>query len=282
MDNNLSEAVVREKKGFGLVLVAVMLILLLVIGWNYLSNTKEITVVDNLDTANNTEIEIKTLNANASIKSIDYDKGEMYVKLSSSEFTLGEKVNFGDKDVKLKLTQNTLIQKLIVSKDTDGSVLRSGKVELNLINLKEGDVVNVIFNGRPNDVLIENILSISSIVNVSEDKFTETLATESEKMVNSSMSYVKGRVVNLENSKIEYIPYLFNQAGTEKLTITLGGNTDIFSINDENRYNIKHAKKEINISDIKVGDDIFFSFNPEANLDNTDTVAKEVILIAKQ
>lgn len=285
MDNNLPEAILKEKKNFSILLLLIIAIASLFVGWYYLNSVRDdATSIKNTDVVNSTEGEVQTINANATVKSVDYDNNEITVNLYQSEFSMGEAINFDSGDKKITLAPNTVIQKLIISKDNKGSVIRSENIEIDLLNLKAGDILNIVFNGRSNDVLLNNVLSISNIIIVNDNNFIETIAKESGEVVNDSMSYIKGKVVSLDNvsSKIEYIPYLFNQAGTEKLTITLGDNTDIFSIDDENRYNIKHAKKEINISNVKVGDDVFFGINPEASFGSSNTVAREVILITKQ
>jgi Cu/Ag efflux protein CusF len=286
MDNNLPEAVIQEKNNFNIILITVLIITsLLFIAWYITSNKNQDNhVVEESNNVDNSNIEIRTLSAKAIIKSIDYPNNEMSVVLSPSEFAMGEAVNFGADSKKLKLSQGTIIQKLITAKDASGSVVRSENIEINLENLKEGDELSIVFNGRPNDTVLNNVQSISSIINVDDSKFTETIANESNKITDNSISFTKGQVVSVDsvNSKIEYLPYIFNKLSDEKNTMMFGSGTGIFSVSDEKRFNIKHARKVINISDIKVGDKVFFAFKSDANISSTDTKAEAIIIINNQ
>lgn len=283
MDNNLSEATVTEKGNYKVLMVLILITLLVIAGWYFLSKNNlsqpNSEVVN--ETNNQSQLD-KSVSIDGTVSSIDLFKNELTISASTLKGGVmnNENIDTPIKDRVVKVSQGTVIQKLIVSKDADGMVNRSGGIEMNLSDLHKGDKVSVIYNGLENDKELDNVKNISLVYIA--DNFDEKYQGEYGLLQASlsSISYLKGKVSSVNGNNIEYSLYAFNNLGTEKYITVVQSDTKIYAISDTSRLSIAHAKRNISIDKIKAGDDIFISNN--GSLSTNETTASEIVVVSNE
>ncbi len=284
-NNNLSEAIVQEKRNYNILLILILILVIVFSGWYFLSSQKNFvnpTLNESTVESNQPEF-VRTVSLDGQVVSIDLAKYELIIEASTIKGGLmnNENIEAKVKERIIKINQGTVIQKLIVSKDVDGLTNRSGSIEMNLSDLKKGDKVSVIYNGLEEDRDLNNVQNIS-VVFVA-DNFDETYQGEYDLLnTNSSaISFSKGKVLSVNGTNIEYALYAFNKLGTDKYLAVVQPSTKIYAISDPSRISINHAKREISIEKIKAGDDIFIASNDNSSL-NASGEVKEVVVVSNE
>ena len=233
------------------------------------SGTEENTVVDT---------NAKSITLNGVVKAIDLAKRELTLEVNSIDSGLGGGSDNLVKERVVKITEGTVVQKLILSKDKDGAIKQSGAIELNLSDLKTDDNVSLVYNGLDSDRDLTNVQNVSLIINT--DNFDKTYEKESvSSTVGQNKLFAKGKVVSIDDNKIEYSPYAFNQLSTEKYTISLQSGVQLYSVADEDRVGIEHARKGISKDTIKIGSDIYVMTDGNSSPFQSDVKIEAVILV---
>ena len=265
MDNNLSEAVVREKRGYKILLVVLLVVVIGFSAWYFLvsqKNAGDQTVIDNTVTSEPDQSNLtKTLSLEGVITSIDLAKNELTI----GDAVIKEVISKGDSDTKVKdrvvkVSEGTVVQKLIVSKDAEGLVDRSGNIEMDINDLQEGDRVSIVYNGLKDDRELNNVQNISLVYTTDKENFETKYQSEFESSnINSDASYMKGKVLSVNGSNIEYSLYAFDKLGTAKYLIVVQPSTKLFAVSDPARVSIDHAKRVTTMDKIKSGSDMFIA-----------------------
>ena len=265
MDNNLPEAVLRESRGYKVLLTILLVAIIGFSGWYFLINQKnaenqtlgENTATSELDQSNLAKI----ISIEGVITSIDLAKNELtigdaVIKQSINKESVDTKV----KDRVVKVNEGTVVQKLVVSKDAEGLVDRSGNIEMNINNLQKGDRVSIVYNGLKDDRELNNVQNISLVYETNKENFETKYQSEFESLnLNSDASYMKGKVLSVNGSNIEYSLYAFDKLGTAKYLIAVQPSTKLFAVSDPARVDIDHAKRLITMDKVKSGSDMFIS-----------------------
>lgn len=288
MDNNLPEVEIHEKKNYTVVLIIILLLVLALGGWYALNKQKGSSVTQN-DTPiiNSEQLElVKTISVEGTVVSVDPIKNEISINISSIKDDL---LGVANTDVKvkdriIKVTQGTVIQKLIVSKDADGVINRSGGFEINVSDVKQNDKVSITYNGLEEDSVLSNVQNISLVIETGD--FEKTYQKEAEILASKegAFLYAKGKVTAINDAKIEYLSYTFdNHPGTDKYSGAIQTDTKVYSLSESENYriNIEHAKKLASLEGVKVGSDIFVAVDKDVSPFQQNVPVKAIILISK-
>lgn len=286
MDNNLPEVEIHEKKNYTVILIIILLFILVLGGWYTLSKQKSENIVQ-IDTpivedSQQSEL-VKSITMEGTIASIDPIKNELSINVSSVKDSL---LSVASTDVKVKdrivkVTKGTVIQKLVIAKDTDGAVNKSGAIEMNIFNLNKDDKVSISYNGLIDDRELSNVQNISLVINT--DNFDQTYQSETEALVNQAkkISYVKGKVLSVSDTKIEYSPYALGELGSNKYSLVIDNDTKIYSLADSSRISIEHARNNATVGDIKTGNDIYIAVDENKEISQGISSSDSIIVISK-
>lgn len=283
MDNNLPEVAIHEKKNYTVVLIIILLFILALGGW-YISNKQSgsnITQDDALVTNSELSELVKTLALDGAVVSIDPIKNEISINVSSIKDNLLGVANteVKVKDRIVKVTQGTVIQKLIVIKNPDGAIERSGSIEMNISDVKVNDKILVNYNGLVEDRELSNVQNISLVINT--DNFDQTYQVETEALETQKTSYVKGKVLSINGTKIEYSPYALGGLSSNKYNLVIANNTKIYSLSDSSRINIEHARSAASVEDVKIGSDIYIAVNENKEISQGIASSDSIIVMSK-
>ncbi len=242
----------------------------------YKSNVELVSVIPKIQSE-----ESNLLLTQGKVISIDPAKNELVITLRSADEVAGAKDVFKGKEKIVKITQDTVIQKLIVSKDAQGVIIKSASFEINISDLHKNDKVSLVY-GVEKDNLLENVKTVSFMVE--SKSFEETIKVESLKLQNDPYLYIKGQVVSVDISKaiVEYLPYVFDQVGIEKSLAILQAGAKIYTVNDAARVHIEHSRKEVLLGDIKRGDTIFVVVDKNVNLSQKTISAEAIVFMSKK
>ena len=287
MDNNLPEVEIYEKKDYTVFLIIILLFLLGLGGWYVLSEQKKSSITPNNDNAPITNSEqselVKTISIEGTVLSVDPIKNELSVNVSSLKDSLlsVENTDVRVKDRIIKVTQGTVIQKLVIAKNPEGVIDRSGSIEMNISDIKVNDKILVSYNGLVEDRELSNVQNISLVIDT--DNFDQTYQVETQNLETQSqkMSYVKGKVLSINDTNIEYSPYALGGLSPSKYFLAIADNTKIYSLSDSSRINIEHVRSVASVGDIKVGSDIYIAVDESKETSQGITSSDTVIVISK-
>ncbi len=277
MDNNLPEVEIHEKKNYTAVLIIILLFILVLGGWYALNKQKgsdDVFVEENNSEAqpSNGDPFDYNLPNNPSLTIVE----GVLVSVSNNEISVSLP-STDKKEGVIKITPETVIQKLIISKETG----ESRGIEINLSDLQAGDNISITYNNTENGNPFDNALVISAVIEASD--FEEVYQKQASLLVSdgSEFVYVKGKVTSVDKNMIEYVPYVFNKLGTDKHFTLIQQSTKFYTIQNAGRINIEHAKIESDATTVKVDDEILVVVDKNANPLQENTIATEIIVVNK-
>lgn len=275
-------AIIREKvdrKVLYFTVIAVLIaVLLIAFIFNKNGNSTQKTPLT--ETSSNEE---RVLTVEGVVTAVNYENNELTAVLSSGREGLVQNDDLEGVSKTIKISPNTVVQKLIFSKDEEKLIDQSDTIEINVTDIFKNDRVIIEYAGLKNDEVINNVKSIS--VAIETESFTETLANEVAKISKEPFLGVKGKVISVDESKsmVTYYPYSLGKLGTEEAVASLKSGAKIYMVNNESRIDIEHAKTEILWDEINEGDNIFIVVSPEVDLTeaNHKNLTAESFLLVK-
>ena len=237
-------AIIREKvdrKVLYFTVIAVLIaVLLIAFIFNKNGNSTQKTPLT--ETSSNEE---RVLTVEGVVTAVNYENNELTAVLSSGREGLVQNDDLEGVSKTIKISPNTVVQKLIFSKDEEKLIDQSDTIEINVTDIFKNDRVIIEYAGLKNDEVINNVKSIS--VAIETESFTETLANEVAKISREPFLGVKGKVISVDESKsmVTYYPYSLGKLGTEEAVASLKSGAKIYMVNNESRIDIEHPKTEI-------------------------------------
>ena len=281
-DEFSGDPVIREEVNKKILYFAIIAVVIatLIIGFIYSKNSNNAPQVSTEVPTSNEE---RILSVEGVVLAMDYDSNEATVVLSRGREGLTQYDDLDGVSKKVKITPNTVVQKLVFSKDREKLIDQSDTIEVNVTDIFKNDRLIIEYAGLKNDEIIENVKSISIVIET--ETFDKTYADEVAKISREPFLGIKGKVVSVDENKsaVTYYPYSLGKLSTEVSIASLEEKSNIYTVSNESRIDIEHAKTQITWGDISEGDIVFIVVNPEIDLTeaNHKNMTAESFLLVK-
>ncbi len=283
MLDTFEEPVIREKGDNKKMLYFILILFLIGAVLFWLIQDESGMVKEDMDTMTTSGQE-RILSVEGVLLEVDPATSELSVILSARREGLSRDENIeGDTRI-VKISPDTVVQKLILERDGTNSIIRSGDIEVNVTDLNKSDRLHIEYVGLRKDEVIDEVKTIS--VMIETDRFEEKYEEELSKISKEPFLGIKGKVIEVDEnqSKLTYNPYSLNELTLSTSTAVLKDDNSIYVVKNESRLNIDHAKEQVTWSQIEVGDDLFIVLEPGFDLTeaNKKNVRAESLLVVKR
>ena len=268
--------------------LAVLLIVLLVTSWFlYKKLNTNISAVNNQipqDVQDTQVVDVSglpTLVAMVTVSSVNPAENSLAVKVLNISNIIGDNLisQIDSKELKININSRTTVQELIYETDKEGYVSKSNNIEVNLSDLKAGDLLYLTYRGEVTDDEIANIEVVEKRIATTD--LVSTYEEEVKRINDQRLSYAKVKILNvdIDNKTLEYISYGLQSVTNNTYFANYSDNTGFYYIDDLKRLGIKHVRSRMNPIDVKSGDDVYINVSNESGEFNGPVQVFEVVKI---
>jgi hypothetical protein len=273
------EAIIKEKLDKKVIYIVVGVVLLLAVLFLFISQgNKFFNNQSNSSASNSSEI-VKIVSIGGEVLAVDSEDNQLTITIIPAKTGLPSEDSFIGEKRTIEITPSTRIQKLVVSRDEEGSVNRAGSVSINVSDIEKNDQLSIEYLGQETDEVLEKVKSISLIIDA--DDFDMVYQEESQKAFDETFSGVLGEIesVDVGLQAITYRSYNLDGLGEQIFTAAVGSEAKIYSVASADLLPIKHARTEISWDDVKVYDKVFVVIDSATGLPQQNISAQSIIIV---
>ncbi|MBI3021177.1 MAG: hypothetical protein HYY59_04165 [Candidatus Omnitrophica bacterium] len=224
--------------------------------------------------------------AQGTVLSIDLDKKEILIELTGSTSgsppeATGQISGEGPRQKTIQFTDTTRLEKMIVGKNPETGAEKTARHEVQLADLRPGDVVRCAYRTETPEAL-QGVETVSVIVEMDLNAYVKS--AEFQAWLATQPAYVKGRIVSLDraNRAIVYQGYAFDQIpkNAPQQTVLLSQAARVYQAKDASELEL--ARQPFRFEQIRVGQTIMFPVQRDAVQANTKQYQTDRVIVLER